>query len=85
MRAERPADVTSFLKAFENHARKLVAEDKDGRNADIDTRVAEQIFAPWEHNQENPKKISPQHFYVIISTAIGRSSWLASTLRRYAI
>ena len=56
MRAERPTDVACFLKAFENHARRLVTDDKDGRIADINARVAEQIFAPWEHNQEKPQE-----------------------------
>src|SRR5258708_2339531 len=53
---EYPSDVSRFLRGFENHAKKLLAEDKDGRNADIEARVAEQIFAPWTHNQEKPQE-----------------------------
>jgi hypothetical protein len=52
MRREYPPDVSRFLRGFGNHAKKLLSKDEDGRNADIEARVAEQIFAPWEHNQE---------------------------------
>ena len=45
MRSDYPADVSRFLQAFANHAKKLIREDPGDRNADIDHRVAEQIFA----------------------------------------
>ena len=56
MRSDYPADVSRFLQAFANHAKKLIKEDPGNRNADIDHRIAEQIFAPWEHDQQKSKE-----------------------------
>lgn len=62
MRDEYPPDVNRFLRGFYGHARRLVAEDSDGRNADIDARIAEQIFAPWEHDQQKPQETKQTTF-----------------------
>jgi len=62
MRSDYPADVSRFLQAFANHAKKLIKEDPGNRNADIDHRIAEQIFAPWEHDQQKPKETKQTTF-----------------------
>lgn len=62
MRSDYPADVSRFLQAFANHAKKLIKEDPGDRNADIDHRIAEQIFVPWEHDQQKPKETKQTTF-----------------------
>lgn len=62
MRSDYPADVSRFLDAFANHAKKLIKEDPKDRNADIDHRITEQIFAPWQHEQREPKETKQTTF-----------------------
>ncbi len=62
MRSDYPSDVSRFLQAFANHAKKLVKEGPGKRNADIDHRIAEQIFAPWEDDQQKPKETKETTF-----------------------
>jgi hypothetical protein len=54
MRRSYPPNVARFLKAFENHATKLFSVNPKNRNADVERRVSEQIFAPWTHEQTKP-------------------------------
>jgi hypothetical protein len=53
MRDNYPSAVSRFLNSFGKHAKRLIAENPN-RNENIEARVAEQIFAAWEHNQAVP-------------------------------
>jgi hypothetical protein len=40
MRREYPLDASRYLRAFTNHAKRLVSDDRAGCNADTEARVA---------------------------------------------
>lgn len=62
MPREHPTHVDQFLESFAYHAKRLIVQNPNERNADIVHRVAEQIFKPWEHDQQVPKETKQTGF-----------------------